>query len=288
MDWLAGTLPSTEHQTLEAHLRQCPGCQQELTAVRALWTSLGQLPTPEPSEELRPRFYTMLAEFQATEQRRQRWSLATLLARLRAWWQPAYALRLAYSLALLLVGLAVGHGLKQSPALPAPVAALPPTATGQQAQVLELLANPSAVQRLRAVSYAEEVAPTNERVVAALLSTLNQDPNVNVRLASLEVLTGLSQDPVVRQGLVRSLQRQDSPLVQSALADVMVQLQERRSVRPLRQLLRQENLNQQVKDKIEQSIESLSTDRAPQPSTSSTDHEIHPATTADRPIAVAA
>ncbi|WP_139921353.1 zf-HC2 domain-containing protein [Hymenobacter sp. DG01] len=281
MDWLAGTLPPAQRQTVEAHLAECPGCQQELAAVQSLWSTMGQLPVPEPSEQLRPTFYAMLADFQATEQRRQRWSVAGVLERIRAWWQPAYGLRLAYSLALLLVGLVAGYGLKGRPDAAGmgagqPVAASEPAAAGPEAQptqVLALLSNPSAVQRLRAVSYAEEVAPTNERVVAALLSTLNQDPNVNVRLASLEVLAGLSHDPVVRQGLVRSLPRQDSPLVQSALADVMVRLQERRSVRPLRKLLQQDNLNEQVKDKIEQSIETLSGDQAPPPSTSSTNHE---------------
>jgi hypothetical protein len=294
MDWLAGTLPADQHQAIEAHLTQCPGCQQELSAVRALWTNMGELPVPAPSEQMRPRFYSMLAEFQVEEQRKQRWSVAGILKPIKEWWQPAYGMRVAYSLALLLVGLVGGYLLKGRPetselAVQQPVSTVPATASEvQQTQVLALLNNPSAVQRLRAVSYAEEVAPTNERVVAALLSTLNQDPNVNVRLASLEVLAGLSQDPMVRQGLVRSLTLQDSPLVQSALADVMVQLQERRSVRPLRKLLRQENLNEQVKDKIEQSIESLSGDKTPPPSTSSTSHETDNYTQSGLPASVVA
>lgn len=279
LDWLAGHLPEAERRAVDAHLAECPACQQELPAVRQLWQQLGQLPVPEPSEQLRPRFYAMLAEFQGAEQRRQRWSWAGLGQRLRSWWQPAYALRMAYSAALLGAGLAVGYGLKTTSETPATAVietqpAAPPATAQQARQALALLDNPSAVQRLRAVSYAEEVAPTNERVVAALLGTLNHDPNVNVRLASLEVLAGLAQDPTVRQGLVRSLTQQQSPLVQSALADVMVQLQERGSVRPLRQLLQQDSLNEQVKTKIEQSLESLSGDQAaPQPSTPSTYHE---------------
>lgn len=295
MDWLAGTLPAEQHWRLEKHLAQCPACRQELAATQALWTSLGQLPVPEPSEQLRPRFYSMLAGFQAQEKRRQRWSVQGLLEGLRQWWQPAFAQRLAYGLAILLVGLAAGYSLRpraletsgEEGAL-ARQEAPAPHPSAEQRQVLTLLANPSAVQRLRAVSYAEEVAPTNELVVAALLSTLNQDPNVNVRLATLEVLAGLTHDPMVRQGLVRSLLRQDSPLVQSALADVMVQLQERRSVQPLQKMLQQENLNEQVKDKIEQSIQTLSGDRTSQPSTPSTYHETHDDTHADRAAAVAA
>jgi hypothetical protein len=105
-------------------------------------------------------------------------------------------------------------------------------------------------------------------VVSALLSTLNNDPNVNVRLATLEALAPLAQqDATVRLGLVHSLAQQPSPLVQSSLADVMVQLQERRSVKPLRELLKQADLDETVKDKIEQSIRTLSKGPPAAPST---------------------
>ncbi|MCA8829930.1 zf-HC2 domain-containing protein [Hymenobacter pini] len=284
MGWLAGELPETDKQTIAAHLAQCPGCQHELDSLQQLWTSMGALPVPATSEELRPTFYAMLADFKAEEQRRQRWSVAGLLQRLRQWWQPAFAQRLAYSAVLLLVGLGIGYGLKgsemgtgadESLAQSAPPA--PTEATARQVGLISRLNNPSAVQRLQAVSEAEEVAPTNERVLAALFSTLNQDPNVNVRLATLDALAGLADDPTVRLGLVRSLAYQESPLVQSALADLMVQLQERRSVRPLRKLLQQDNLNEQVKNKIEQSIQTLSHERAPAaPPTSSNSHETLP------------
>ncbi|MBG8553866.1 HEAT repeat domain-containing protein [Hymenobacter guriensis] len=280
MSWLAGELPETDKQTLAAHLAQCPDCQHELEGVQQLWTAMGNLPVPAPSEELRPNFYAMLAEFKAEEQQRQRWSMAGLLERLRQWWQPAFAQRLAYSLVLVLAGLGIGYGLRgheTSAGAEEPLAQVStesPASTARQVGLISRLNNPSAVQRLQAVSEAEQVAPTNERVLAALLSTLNQDPNVNVRLATLDALGSMADDPTVRQGLVRSLTYQESPLVQSALADLMVQLQERRSVRPLRKLLQQDNLNEQVKTKIEQSIQSLSHDRAPAaPSTPSNSNE---------------
>ena len=301
MDWLAGTLPAEQHWLLEKHLSQCPACRQELAAAQALWTGLGQLPTPEPSEQLRPAFYSMLAEFQAQEQRRQRWSVAGWLEQLREWWQPAYARRLAYGLLLLLIGVVGGYALRLRPTppdgelaarteQPAPPDAAPVTTT-EQRQVLHMLADPSAVQRLRAVSYAQEVAPTNEHVVVALLSTLNQDPNVNVRLAALDVLSGFSQDPVVRQGLVHSLPRQDSPVVQAAMADVLVQLQGHGAKKPLQQLLQQNDLNEQVKDKVEQSLQTLKGKKPAesQPVTpSSTYYENAEPTPPTQPAAVAA
>ena len=124
--------------------------------------------------------------------------------------------------------------------------------------MLSLLENPAASERLRAVSYTEEINEVDDKVVDALLTTLNNDANVNVRLVTLEALAKLADNVKVREGLVQSITQQESPLVQSALADIMVKLQEKRSVKPLRQLLRDDNLNHLVKGKIEQSIRELS------------------------------
>lgn len=81
---------------------------------------------------------------------------------------------------------------------------------------------------------------------------------MNVRLVTLEALADLARDPRVREGLVQSLSRQESPLVQVALADVMLKLQEKRSLKPMRQLLQRPNTNDLVKSKLEQTIKELS------------------------------
>jgi hypothetical protein len=123
--------------------------------------------------------------------------------------------------------------------------------------MLSLLQNPSASERMRAVSYTSGARNVNPNIATALLMTLNNDPNVNVRLTTLEALTHFAGDPVVREGLVQSILHQESPLVQSALADVMLKLQEKRAVRPFKKLLQQKDLNEMVRDKIEQTISRL-------------------------------
>jgi len=90
-----------------------------------------------------------------------------------------------------------------------------------------------------------------------LLQTLNHDPSVNVRLAAIEALYEHAAHPTARQGLVQSIGQQDSPLVQLALADIMVAMQEKNAVQPLRKLLAKENLNEAVKVRIKQSIQVL-------------------------------
>jgi hypothetical protein len=89
------------------------------------------------------------------------------------------------------------------------------------------------------------------------LATLNNDPNVNVRLTTLEALTHFARDPVVREGLIQSILQQESPLVQAALADVMLRLQEKRAIPSFKKLLLQKDLNGMVRTKIEETITRL-------------------------------
>ena len=261
IDLLSHQLPATERAAVEAHLAHCPECQTELAATRQLWLAMGNVPVPEPGEKVRSRFYAMLETVQIEEAKKRRRSWKSILRRVRRFLTPQLAIRVAYSLSLVLVGLAGGYWLS---AKKAPVYEQQINDLGAQVQqmrqtvLLSLLENSSATERLRAVEYTKDIEQVDAQVVEALLSTLNNDSNVNVRLVTLEALAQLAADPKVREGLVHSIVQQDSPLVQSALADVMVKLQEKRSLKPLRQLLRQENLNDFVKVKIEQTIKELS------------------------------
>ena len=263
-DWLSNQLPDAERVSLEAHLAQCPVCQAEADSVRQLWQLMGKVPAPEPSPMARVRFQAMLDTYKATVDTKQESIVEKLLATFRQLWVPQYAFRLGYSLVLLSVGIAAGYWLNRPRT---PIVALQQqqidTLSTQvqemrQMMLLSLLENPAASERLRAVSYTEEINQVDEKVVDALLTTLNNDANVNVRLVTLEALAKLADNPSVREGLVQSIARQDSPMVQSALADIMVKLQEKRSIKPLRQLLHDDKLNHLVKGKIEQSIKDLS------------------------------
>ncbi|MDB5267773.1 MAG: hypothetical protein JWP58_813 [Hymenobacter sp.] len=264
VDYLSRQLSAPEHEALAAHLAECAECRDELQAVERVWHTLGQAPVPEPGPQARPEFYAMLASFKEELETSPDYSLRGVLAWLRALPIPRPALRLAYSLCLLGVGLLGGYWLNSSTkpaAADQQQLAVLAAQVGEMRQVmlLSLIDNPSATERLRAVGYTKELPDPNAKVVNALLSTLNHDDNVNVRLATLEALTPLAQaDATVRLGLVHALAQQESPLVQAALADAMVQLQERRSVQPLRRLLKQANLDDMVKSKIEQSIQTLS------------------------------
>lgn len=271
IDYLNHELPAADRPAVAAHLEGCVECREELQALQKVWGTMSSISTPDPSENVRPAFYAMLASYKEEIQPKPSpW--AGVWQWLQDVFTPQHALRLAYSLALVGVGVGFGFWLNKQQAAPTADNQQLATLTKQvadmrQVMLLSLIDNPSATERLRAVSYTKELNNANPRVVEALLSTLNHDENVNVRLATLEALTQLAHEPAVRQGLVQSLAHQESPLVQSALADVMVQLQEKGSVKPLRHLLKDPELNEAVRGKIKESIQSLSNDQAA-PSTS--------------------
>ncbi|HMI65495.1 MAG TPA: HEAT repeat domain-containing protein, partial [Cyclobacteriaceae bacterium] len=123
--------------------------------------------------------------------------------------------------------------------------------------MLSLLEKESATDRLRAVSLTSDMNQVSQKVTSALFKTLNEDDNVNVRLAALEVLKSYVRDGRVREELVRSISKQDSPMVQVELAGLMVAMQEKKSVKELRRILENEKTPKEVKSKIEESIRVL-------------------------------
>jgi len=255
---LAGSLHDEKQQEVEAHLAGCADCQAELTTLHSLWLLMGELPQPQASENARSNFDGALRDFKKeVDQQKNGWR-----ERLSALWNIQPRFKLAYGFVLLAVGLGLGLMVSRSGNQQLAYNKQVDSLSGQMAEMkqmmmLSLLQNPSASQRMRAVSYTDGMDNVNKKVIDALLTTLNEDPNINVRLMTLDALVKLADAPAVREGLVQSITQQDSPLMQSAIADVMVKLQEKKSVKSLQELLQKKDLNEMVKYKIEQSIHKL-------------------------------
>jgi len=258
---LINSLDQKERREIESHLTGCAECRQEFEAAKKVWDLMGEIPQPEPSEAMRANFDTILLNYKE-ELILKRNPVGEWLNKLSEYWFLQAQPRLSFSILLIVIGLFGGYILhqpgqsaisynRQIDSLSSQVSDL------KQVMLLSLLRDPSASQRIRAVSYTDDISNVNYKVMDALFTTLNEDPNVNVRLATLDALVKLAHDPKVREGLVRSIDLQDSPIMQSAIADVMVKLQEKSSVQYLQKLLGKKDLNQMVKINIEKSIQKL-------------------------------
>jgi HEAT repeat protein len=116
----------------------------------------------------------------------------------------------------------------------------------------------SASQRIQGVNVALSMAKADDEIVKALVKTMNEDQNSNVRLAALEALSKFIGDKQVRVALINSLTRQKDPIVQIQLIQLLVKMKEKGVVNDLQKIVDDEGTIQAVKDEAYTGIMKLS------------------------------
>lgn len=220
----------------------------QLCELSGLDEQIQKMESATPSIHLDDQFYAALASEKKALKSKISFSMPN--------WNFLFP-RIAVAVVLMLIGFSAGFFV-QSPSEKTEVSKLTQEVSElKEMMMLSLLEKESATQRLKAVSLTSDMNRASEKVTNALFATLNHDENVNVRLAALEALTSYSRDSAVRAKLIASIATQDSPLVQVALAELMVAIQEKKSVDALKQLLNSDKTPQEVKSRISESIKVL-------------------------------
>ncbi|MEM9858163.1 MAG: HEAT repeat domain-containing protein [Bacteroidota bacterium] len=116
----------------------------------------------------------------------------------------------------------------------------------------------SASARLNGVNVAYEKESVSEEVIQVLIKTMNEDENVNVRLAAVKALAKFSAEPGVTQALVDALGNQKEALVQIALINLMVELKEKGALLRLEKIIEDERTLDAVKDEAHMAVFKLS------------------------------
>jgi len=233
MEYLSDTLGQEGRKEFEKFLQDNPVHKKQFETLGQTWVQMDNIATPEPSEEMDNRFFDMLhTEIDKVENSKttsKNWlnSISELL------WRP----QMAYGILVLCIGLMGGYLMNTNiggEEIPTKIVDITnETEEVREQLVLTLLDQPSANKRLQGINEVGKIAKVDETVIKALLKTLNNDANVNVRLAAIESLTNYLDEPMVREGLVQSIVAQDSPIIQVTLANLMVALQEKESIRNL-------------------------------------------------------
>lgn len=221
----------------------------DLHEVRKLESAVANIGSPEPTADLDHRFYQMLA-LEKTNKGSFSWR------EFFSW--PQLAPKLAFASVMLIIGVTIGYFLKPQASSTDQMAELRQQVVDlKEMMMLSLLEKESATERLKAVNLTSEMNSASQAVTNALLETLNNDENLNVRLAALEALKPYGRDSEVRQALIKSIANQKSPLVQVALAEAMAQLQVKSSVKELEKIMKSDKTPSEVKSRIKQSIDIL-------------------------------
>ncbi|HEX7961102.1 MAG TPA: HEAT repeat domain-containing protein [Terriglobales bacterium] len=261
-DYLGRSLKTDKIKLVEDHIGQCAECGAEV----AMWHKLSLIPDEQPSPMLRSRFDAMLnayeegkSEKRSLEAERRNWSSGWNL-----WsWMRAPLAQAAFALILLAAGFLVGrhfegdHQIGNSNAQE--LAALHQELTStRQLVALSMLQQQSASERLQGVNWSTRVGQPDPEILGALLHTLRYDASVDVRLAALDALRHFGDEQQVRSGLVDALPRQQSPLVQIALIDLLVELRDADAVQRLKTFEQTPNLNPAVRERLQWGVRQLS------------------------------
>ena len=247
----SGVADPAEIKQLEALIENGDVSLTQLTDLHLLDEQLLQLETGAPSMNLDDQFYSMLA----SEKKKQK--AGGFFSGFEFSSLQTFVPRLAFASVLLIVGFVGGYFISQ-PKGDEKVAVLTnEIADLKEMVMLSLLEKESATDRLKAVSLTTEMDEPSKKVTQALIETLHKDSQVNVRLAALDALKPYLGNASVREALVNSIAHQESPMVQVSLAEVMVALQAKESVREFEKIIQSERTPEDVKKRIEESIQTL-------------------------------
>jgi len=244
----------SEREALDLHLGGCPECAAEMETLSGLWNRLADMPAPEPSPALDARwqstFDAMLSAQRAANPQmpaREPW--------FRALWPKRMIWQMGFAAACLVAGVVVGNRL---PHQGSEIEKLhQEIASTREMVALSLLQQQSATERLRGVNYTGTLPTIEPQVLSALTDAVAHDPSVNVRLAAIDALTRASGSQPVLRSLTQSLPRQDSPMVQAAVIDYLIDAHDRNAVQTLRQLAKQPDLNPVVVDRAHYALQQL-------------------------------
>src|ERR1017187_10725585 len=232
---LAGRLSKADREALVEHLEGCAGCRTEVAELNAVWRGLetvkSAMDDAAPDAGAKVRFQEMLTAYQAGM------AAAELAARpvarpvgtppRVAWFPTQPVWRFAMAAGLLLAGILCGRYWPQAGANPEMAQLRAQVENLHQMVAISMLQQQSPSARMRGVTYTEKISQPDPQVLDALLQAVNHDANVNVRLSAVDALQKFATGPEVALAMVNSIPEQESPLVQIALIDMLVQLDAR-------------------------------------------------------------
>lgn len=247
IDYLDGKLDGNRNQEVEKHLETCERCLDELRDIQKMLELISNEEMIKPDDSLKINFYHMLHnEIRKNEIRKNDTNLIKQIK-----WYDKSVYRIAAGIALLIcgtfLGILVNSGInnsgqaKELSQLKSEVNALRKTA------MFTMLKDESSSYRIQAVNYADEMDSPDESIINALVKTLNNDRNINVRMAAAYALAKFASLRSVCDSLVTSLSFQSDPILQITLINILVDLGEKSALEPIQKIINSDETLDEVK-----------------------------------------
>ena len=255
-EYLAGMLEKNIVENIESKILQDPTFRNEFEELSKMHNLLNKVSDTKPEHETKEQFELMLNEYENTHKKTQKPLLTIIRNKIRNWEiQHVAAVFISFivgiSMNISQTGIKENNDEEQIEALSNEIENM------KETMILTLMERNSASERIKGIHLLKDFEEVDHSIVESLIETLNNDPSVNVRLSTLEVLYRLSDKPYVRKALVSALKNQDKPLVQVTLIDILIALQETDSIEELKKLLESPEVEDDVKEKVNESIHIL-------------------------------
>ena len=117
-----------------------------------------------------------------------------------------------------------------------------------------MLRDESSSDRIKAVSFADEFENADKNVIEVLVKTLNNDKNVNVRMAAAYALSKFAGEPAVCDSLVSSLSLQTDPILQVTLINILAERKAKGALRPIQEIISNKSTLKEVRAVAENSL----------------------------------
>jgi hypothetical protein len=247
IDYIDNKLNTADRLVVEQELIKNPDAYRLYEQLKELVDVIDRSSRLEPTSKLKTGFDALLAEeIKANHKTKV------------VFFQPAFY-RAAAAVALLVLGAGIGYWISKNNDQQERIAQIENEMKATKQLMMRMLDNQeSASQRIQGVNVAYGITKADDEIVSALVHTMNEDPNSNVRLAALEALSKFSEDPSVRKALIASLSNQKDPVVQIALIQMMVKWKEKSIVNDLQRIVDDQETMKAVKDEAYSGIMKLS------------------------------
>ncbi|MFT3823950.1 MAG: zf-HC2 domain-containing protein [Chitinophagaceae bacterium] len=259
VDYLDSVMDPADRKRVEVHLKDCPLCRQALEEYRQLFTDMQNDKIQQPGAALRTRFEGMLQQEMEIATTTEPIQLNTGKgAVVKPVKQYAMLLRVAAVFTVLLSLVFIGIIIMTNRRTNSEVAALKNEINAMKgAMAVKLLQDESASERIKAVSYADAIAIPDNEILTALITTMNEDRNVNVRLAALYTLEKFADNKKISDALVSSLSRQSEPLMQIALMNVLIEKKNAKAKALMQEIMQDKNTLLPVKEMAQKGFNTL-------------------------------
>ncbi len=251
-DYIDDNLSIERKREFDAYVAEGHIDLDEVDAIIAFHSKMEVTDAPVPSSELSENFYTMLNAEKAKSEK-SNWTFDRI-------WQVVFGTnggRLAFGIVILLAGVVLGRGYSGLAYQTELKTLSSQMSEMQQLMSVAMLDGDAVSERLRGVQMSSELVSSNKEVTSAMFVTLNNDESTNVRMAALNLLAQYANDPTIREGLINSISEQESPLMQLALAELMVELQEKKSVEEFNDIIEGEFTPEEVKTTLRESVNKI-------------------------------